>query len=125
MSDPVQRVAVIGASDDPERYSYRAIELLRRHGHVVLPVTPKDIALPGLEVYRSLGQVPPPVDTVTLYVNPQVLETLAAGIIAASPKRVIFNPGTEHPALAERFRKSGIETLEACTLVLLSTGQFD
>lgn len=119
-----QRVAVIGASSDPDRYSHQAIAMLQRHGHQVLPVTPKEIDLPGLTVYPDIGRVPPPVDTVTLYVNPRVLESLADEIVDARPSRVIFNPGTEHPEVAERFRAAGIETVNACTLVLLSTGQF-
>jgi uncharacterized protein len=119
-----QRVVVLGASDNPERYAYRAIEMLRQHGHVVLPVTPKAIQLPGLTVHSDLHHTPPPVDTVTLYVNPRVVESLADEIIAAKPGRVIFNPGTEHPEVAKRFQAAGIATLEACTLVLLSTGQF-
>lgn len=100
------------------------MELLRQHGHVVLPVTPKAARLPGLTVYPDLRHTPPPIDTVTLYVNPRVLETLAEDIIAARPGRVIFNPGTEHPELARRFQAAGIKTVEACTLVLLTTGQF-
>jgi hypothetical protein len=54
-----------------------------------------------------------------------VVESLADEIIAAKPGRVIFNPGTEHPEMAKRFQAAGIKTMEACTLVLLSTGQFD
>jgi len=119
-----QRVVVIGASDDPQRYSHKAIKLLQSKGHTVLPVTPKAVRLPGLPVYPSINGVPPPVDTVTLYVNPHVLEGLTEEIIRARPGRVIFNPGTEHPAVTQRLREAGIQTEEACTLVLLSTGQF-
>jgi predicted CoA-binding protein len=120
-----QRVAVLGASNHPERYAFRAIELLRQHGHIVLPVTPKDIDLPGLSVYPDLRHTPPPIDTLTLYVNPTVVESLGDEILAARPGRVIFNPGTEHPEMAKRFQAAGIKTVEACTLVLLGTGQFD
>ncbi len=124
MNKPPRRVAVVGASADSERYAHRAIVMLQAHGHIVLPVSPKRLQLPGLTTYPDLPSTPPPIDTVTLYVNPRLLETLADGIIAAQPRRVIFNPGTEHPDLARRFREAGIETLDACTLVLLSTGQF-
>lgn len=119
-----QRVAVLGASDDPERYANKALKLLQAGGHTVLPVTPRPIKLDGLVVYSALAQVPPPIDTVTLYVNPRVLETVAEEIIAVRPTRVIFNPGTEHAGVAERLRAAGIATLEACTIVLLRTGQF-
>jgi predicted CoA-binding protein len=119
-----QRVAVIGASDDPERYAWQAINLLQTHGHVVLPVTPRSINLQGLKVFPNLDLVPRPIDTVTLYVNPRVLEGMVSAIIEARPKRVIFNPGTEHPDIARQFQEAGLKTLEACTLVLLRTGQF-
>lgn len=124
MKSLTQRVAVVGASDDPERYSNKAIRLLAEHGHTVLAVTPRPVDLPAFAVFRSIQQVPPPLDTVTLYVNPRVLEGMIDEIIAARPGRVIFNPGTEHPAAARRFQDAGIKTEEACTLVLLRTGQF-
>ena len=124
MNKTPRRVAVVGASDNPERYAHRALVMLQEHGHIVLPVSPKRLQLPGLITYPDLPSTPPPIDTVTLYVNPRLLEALADGIIAAQPRRVIFNPGTEHPDLARRFREAGIETLDACTLVLLTTGQF-
>ena len=119
-----QRVVVLGASDNPERYANQAVRLLQAEGHTVIPVTPRPITLAGLTVHATLGEVPPPIDTLTLYVNPHLVEILAGEIIAARPGRVIFNPGTEHPAVAERLRAEGIVTLEACTLVLLRTGQF-
>ena len=119
-----ERVVVLGASDDPERYARQAVDLLQQHGHTVLPVTPKPIRLPGLTVFARLDQVPPPIDTVTLYVNPRLVESLADEIIRLHPGRVIFNPGTEHPEIARRFEDAGIRTEQACTLVLLKTGQF-
>lgn len=100
------------------------MEMLRQHGHVVLPVTPRKIQLANLPVYPDLRHTPPPIDTVTLYVNPQVVESLVDEIIAARPSRVIFNPGTEHAGVANRLESAGIKTMAACTLVLLSTGQF-
>jgi len=124
VSKTFQRVAVVGASDNPARYACRALAMLRQHGHEVLPVTPRNIQLPGLLVYPDLRHTPSPIDTVTLYVNPRVVESLAEEIIAARPGRVIFNPGTEHPEVANRLEAAGIKTLEACTLVLLATGQF-
>lgn len=124
MNDGPKRVAVMGASDNPERYSNRAILLLREHGDIVLPVTPGKPRIAGLHAFTSIKDVPPPIDTVTLYVNPRVLEKVADEIIDAHPRRVIFNPGSEHPEMARKFRNAGIQTDEACTLVLLRTGQF-
>jgi len=60
------------------------------------------------------------VDTVTLYVNPERLEQYKTAILALHPKRVIFNPGTEHFEFIEALRAQGIVAEVACTLVLLS-----
>lgn len=117
-------VAVLGASDRPDRYSYQAIELLLECGHTVFPVTPKHISLRSSEVYQSVTEVPRPLHTITLYVNPFTLEALVDEIIEARPTRVIFNPGTEHPLAGRQLQEAGIQVVEACTLVLLRTGQF-
>lgn len=76
------------------------------------------------KVYARLTDVPGKVDTVTLYVGPKRQEGLFEQIRAIHPKRVIFNPGTENPDEYEGLRAAGIEPTEACTLVLLRTGQF-
>lgn len=75
-------------------------------------------------VFTSVTDVPRPLHTVTLYVNPLRLETVADEIIEVKPARVIFNPGTEHPEIERQFREAEIETVEACTLVMLGTNQF-
>jgi hypothetical protein len=45
-------------------------------------------------------------------------------ILKTKPKRIIFNPGTENPDLYKKAQKEGIECIEACTLVMLNTGQY-
>lgn len=72
----------------------------------------------------DLASIDVPVDTVTLYVNPAISAPLEADLIALRPRRVIFNPGTESDALMEALKKRGIEVEEACTLVMLATGQY-
>lgn len=118
-------VAVLGASDQPDRYSFKAIQMLLENGHTVYPVTPRRISLSSMMVFPSVTDVPQPLHTVTLYVNPLRLETVAKEIIESKPTRVIFNPGTEHPEIERQFQDAGIETVEACTLVMLSTNQFN
>ena len=117
-------VAVIGASAKPERYSYQAVKLLREKGHAVYPVHPSLREIEGLPVFAALNRLPVVPDVVTLYVSAAHQEPVADDLLALAPRRVIFNPGTENPALAERLRAAGISTLEACTLVLLKTGAF-
>lgn len=118
------KVAVLGASDNPERYAYLAVKKLRETGHEVFPVNPKLRTLEGLKVYPSLGEIPDELDTVTVYLSPAVSAALEKEILAKKPRRLIFNPGAENPELRAQAAKQGIETMEACTLVMLNTGQF-
>lgn len=119
-----ERVVIIGASDNPERYSHQAQLLLRQHGHEVVPVHPKLAEIEGVPVMADVNAISGPVDTVTLYVGPQISLTLKDKLIALKPRRVIFNPGTENAALVEALIAAGISCEEACTLVLLRSGQF-
>jgi len=119
-----ERVAVLGASNKPDRYSYMAIEMLLEHGHTPVPVTPKNISPLGIPAVPNLASVEGKIDTLTMYVNAQLSTKLRDQILKLKPGRVIFNPGTENPALMDDLRKAGVGVLEACTLVLLSTGQY-
>jgi predicted CoA-binding protein len=119
-----ERVVILGASDKPERYAHQAQHLLVRHGHEVIPVHPRLKEIEGVPVVADLAQVAGPVDTVTMYVGPAISTGLNEKLIALKPRRVLFNPGSENPALSTQLRAAGIGTEEACTLVLLHTGQF-
>ncbi len=124
MEEDQQRVVVVGASPKPERYSNRAVRSLLEHGHEVLPVHPAASAIEGLSVFRNLTEIDGPVDAVTLYVAADRSSKLADDLIRLRPGSVIFNPGTENPALRAALEEQGIHAREACTLVLLKTGQF-
>ncbi len=118
-------VAVLGASDNPERTAYQAVERLLRNHHQVIPVSPKGGEILGLPVVSTLGQISTPVDTLTLYVGPDRQGALVGDIVALKPRRVIFNPGTENPTIYSQLQQAGIAVEEACTLVLLASRQFD
>ena len=124
MEDKKQRVAVIGASAKSERYSNRAVRLLLEHGHEVVPVNPAVTSIENLPVISRLEDLSGHVDTVTLYISAGRSSALEDAIIHLHPKRVIFNPGAENPALRAALEANRIHTEEACTLVLLNTGQF-
>lgn len=117
------RVAILGASQKPERYSNKALHKLVENGHEVFPVHPALESIDGHPVYSSLSQLQN-IDTLTVYVGPEISSQRAEEMIALKPRRIIFNPGTENPDLQQRLSAVGIPTLEACTLVLLSTHQF-
>ncbi|MEJ5242158.1 MAG: CoA-binding protein [Desulfomicrobiaceae bacterium] len=119
-----QTVAILGASPKPERYSHKALKALMEHGHDVIPVHPARTDIDGIPTARSLDEITRPVDTLTVYVSPTHSLPLAEAIIRLRPGRVILNPGTESPELEARLSEAGIAWQHACTLVLLSTGQF-
>ena len=119
-----QTVAVLGASNNPERYSNMAVRRLCDAGHRVIPVNPALQTIEGLPVAKSLGEIREVVDTLTLYVGPQRSGPMIDDILRLAPKRVILNPGTESPELAAALDRAGIPHLEASTLVMLQTGQF-
>lgn len=120
-----EKVVILGASNKPDRYAYLAMKMLQEYGHTVLPVNPALEEIDGVKVSRSLEAIDNAVDTVTLYMNPQRLAEQVEGLIKLKPKRVIFNPGTESKEIENKLKNAGIQTTEACTLVLLRTNQFE
>lgn len=121
MKTPV--TLVLGASPNPERYSYLATNLLNEKKISVYPFGIKKGfigAIPIQNEWPSKGTI----DTVTLYVGPKAQIDYYDAVLVLAPRRIIFNPGTENPELVELAKQKGIETLEACTLVLLKTGQY-
>ena len=118
-----KKTLVLGASDNPMRYSYLAINSLVKRDHPVVAVGLKEADVAGIRILTT----PAPfadVDTVTLYLNPQRQEQYFDYIVGLNPERVIFNPGTENPKFYSILRDKGIEVEVACTLVMLSTGQY-
>jgi uncharacterized protein len=118
-------VAVVGASSDSSRYAYKAMEMLTEYGHKPIPVHPREEEVLGNKVVHQLGElVGQKIDTVTVYVNPAISDKFEKDLLKVRPKRVIFNPGAENPRLASALSQEGIKVENACTLVLLRTGQY-
>ena len=120
----MENVVVIGASENEERYSNKAMKMLAEYGHRPIPVAPARQTILDRKVYAHASDVTEQVDTVTMYVGPARQQGLTEQLIALTPKRVIFNPGTENPAVYGQLQAAGIEVIEACTLVMLRTRQF-
>jgi hypothetical protein len=119
-----ETVAILGASRKPDRYAYRAFEMLREHGHRPVPINPAFDDILGEKCYPTIADAPKPIDTVTMYLGAARSNPLIDEIIAAKPRRIIMNPGAENQALAEKAEAAGIEVVEDCTLVMLGTGEF-
>lgn len=124
MNKKCQTVAVLGASPKPERYSNRAVRMLKEHGHRVIPVHPRMDTIEGLPVFHRLEDIHEPVDTLSVYVGPDRSLALIDSIIKLKPGRVILNPDTPSEAIEKKLTEAGIPYLEACTLVMLTTNQF-
>lgn len=113
----------MGASDNPSRYSYLAIKRLNAAQH---PVTAIGIRKGNVDAVPIITEHPKieDIDTVTIYLNENNQRQYYDYILSLHPKRIIFNPGAENDELANLAEANGIEVMEACTLVLLSTGQY-
>lgn len=120
-----KRVVVLGASNKRGRYSNQAVRLLKEKGYSVVPVHPKLEQIEGLPVSHSLEDIKGGIDTLTVYVGPNLIAPLIDDIVQARPKRVILNPGTESDVLEKKLSQNNIFFIKACTLVLLRTGQFE
>jgi len=115
---------VLGASSNPDRYSNIAIKKLQNAGYHVIAVSPKGGEIEGIKVVKDLEFVKDAVDTVTIYINPSLLDNQIEKIITLNPRRVIFNPGTEHPIAMQKFAEQAIKVVQNCTLVMLDNKLF-
>lgn len=118
-----KKTLVLGASTNPSRYSYLAIKKLQAHGHPVVAVGRRKGEVGGVSIETEPLEASG-VDTVTLYLNPGNQEPYYDYIFGLNPKRIIFNPGTENEDLMQQAQSKGIEPIEGCTLVMLSTGMY-
>jgi len=118
-----KKTVVFGASDNPGRYSNMAIQRLTAHGHPVVAIGRKEAVVAGVPIITIYPEIED-VDTITLYLNPTLQAPLYDYILSLKPKRIIFNPGTENDELYDIAKANGIQPIEACTLVMLNTGQY-
>ncbi len=117
------KTLIIGASTNPERYSYKAANRLLDNNHQIVLAGVKKGNIRGIEI-KQLETINEVIDTITLYINPQIQDDYESKILALKPRRIIFNPGTENSRLIHLAETAGIETIEACTLVMLATNSY-
>lgn len=118
-----KKTLVIGASPKPHRYSYRAVSSLRSHGHEVVALAKRKNKVTDVEIQTEFPE-DEDIHTVTLYVGATRQPEYYEPLLSLKPQRVIFNPGAENPELYSKLKKEGIEAIEACTLVMLTTNQY-
>ena len=119
----MRKTVVIGASTKEERYSNKCVRLLRKHKIETIAVGNKAGTIKDVEIQTSLPNVSK-VETVTIYLTPQNQVEYYDYIIGLKPERILFPPGTENPEFYKKANAHGIETEEACPLVMLNTGVY-
>ncbi|MFZ8933047.1 MAG: CoA-binding protein [Bacteriovoracaceae bacterium] len=116
-------VAILGASDHEYRYSYKANSLLKENGFNTFLVNPNHDVIKGQKCFKSVSELND-IDTITVYVRDSISNSMIDDIIKLAPRRVIFNPGSENDLIYKQLQDNKIIVEQACTLVLLNTGQF-
>jgi uncharacterized protein len=119
----IKKTLVIGASENPERYSHLAVQRLKANQQPVVAIGSRAGYI-GDTIIEKEKKAFDHIDTITLYLNPARQKEYYDYIFSLHPKRIIFNPGAENEELENLARQKGIATIDACTLVLLSTGQY-
>ena len=118
-----KKTLVLGASENPSRYGNMALKRLRAHGHDVIAIGRREGQVGDVTIHKAKPEEHD-IDTVTMYMNDQNQKEYEDYILSLNPKRIIFNPGAENRVLAKKAAEQGVQTINACTLVMLSTGQY-
>lgn len=120
-----KKTAILGSTTNPERYAYLAAQRLVNHEHEIVPIGIKSGQVMGVDIL-NLNDRPEieEIDTVTMYIGTKNQAEWEDYILSLNPKRIIFNPGTENPIFAQKASEKGIETINACTLVMLGVGNY-
>ena len=119
----MKKTLVLGASDNPIRYSNAAVRRLAKEGFEVVPVGVREGEISGVPIQKGQPLLEG-IHTITLYLNPQRQKEYYGYVLGLQPRRIIFNPGAENPELMRLAQEKGIEVEMACTLVMLAVGQY-
>ncbi|OLD57458.1 MAG: CoA-binding protein [Acidobacteria bacterium 13_1_40CM_2_64_6] len=112
-------VAVIGASNDRRKFGNRAVRAYRLRGYTVVPINPHETEVEGLRAYKSVLEVPGPIEMASFYVPPEVGERVIEEIARKQIPEVWLNPGAESDVLIARARALKIQPVIACSIVAL------
>jgi len=119
----LKKTMVIGASPNPDRFSYKAVKLLLKYGHPVEAIGIKNGNIESIEIKKGFPIIPE-VHTISLYVGPERQNEYYDYILKLKPKRIVFNPGTENLEFEKMAKDENIKVVEDCTLVMLNSGRF-
>ncbi|MFN8254644.1 MAG: CoA-binding protein [Bacteroidales bacterium] len=114
---------VIGASTKPERFSFKAIRLLRKYNIPVVAIGLREGDVEDVKILKGKPELKD-IHTVTMYIGPQNQPDYYEYILNLNPERIIFNPGTENELFKKMINSKGVKTIENCTLVMLNSGTY-
>ena len=117
------KTLVFGASTKTQRYSYLAMEQLTAYNHEVVAIGGRNAEVMGIEILTGHPDLSG-IDTITMYMGKARQAEHEEYLLSLNPRRIIFNPGAENPSLHQKAKQRGIEVLNACSLVMLNTGQY-
>lgn len=118
-----KKTLIVGASTNPQRYAFKAALALTKHQHSIVNLGLKKGDVAGQPILQGKPALED-IDTITLYIGKPLQPDMYDYLISLKPNRIIFNPGTENSELVALAQKHQIDTIEACTLVMLATGQY-
>ena len=112
-------VAIIGASNNRQKFGNRAVRAMLRNGYTVVPINPHEAEVEGLRAYRSVLDVPGPIDMASFYVPPDIGEQVIEEVARKQIPEVWLNPGADSDALIARARSLSIKPIVACSIMAL------
>ena len=115
---------ILGASPNPDRFSYKAMRSLQRREIPFIASGLRDVTVGDFTIHKGIPKKCGPIHTVTLYMSARHQKDYYKDILALHPKRIIFNPGTANPELEELATKEGINCVRDCMLIMLSNGNY-
>ena len=113
----MKSIVIVGASANPEKFGNKAVRAYHQQGWTVYPINPKETSIEGLQVYKSVRDIPAAVDEASIYLAPHLVPAVLQEIAAKGIKKVWLNPGTESDIALERAEELGLEAMVACSIV--------
>jgi len=123
MKSITKKTLIYGASTNPQRYSYKALKMLQQYDHEIVAIGGRTSVVDDIEIQTGYPDIEG-IDTITMYMGADRQQEHEDYLLSLAPKRIIFNPGAENIRLATKAKEAGIEVVNACTLVMLRTGQY-
>lgn len=116
---PKPTVAILGASADRSKFGNKSVRAHLRRGYDVYPVNPKGGEIEGLKVYKSLAEIPVPLNRISLYLPPAVGLTMLDQIQAKGCDELWLNPGSDSPEMIAQAQSLGLDPIVACSIVAI------